>query len=147
MLKVLIAEDDLMIADVAEEVLVDSGYEVCGIARTVAEAVALALQHKPDLAVIDVRLADGGLGTDIPGQLGSIGRIGILYATGNPSKVMISGVEGDACLAKPYSTVDLVRGVKIVADIVATGSAAGPFPRSLQLLPAAATASEASSNG
>lgn len=31
MLKVLIAEDDLMIADLAEEILVDEGYEVCGI--------------------------------------------------------------------------------------------------------------------
>ena len=40
--KVLIAEDDLMIADMLEMSLVDSGYEVCGIARTVAEAVALA---------------------------------------------------------------------------------------------------------
>lgn len=147
MVKVLIVEDDLMIADVAEEVLVDSGYEVCGIARTVAEAVALGLQHKPDLAVIDVRLADGGLGTDIPGQLRALGRVGILYATGNPSKVLLSGVEGDACLAKPYSTVDLVRGVKIVAEIVATGSAAGPFPRSLQLLPSTADVSRAPANG
>jgi DNA-binding response OmpR family regulator len=30
MLKVVIAEDDLMIADMAEEMLVDAGYEVCG---------------------------------------------------------------------------------------------------------------------
>lgn len=147
MVKVLIVEDDLMIADVAEEVLIDSGYEVCGIARTVAEAVALGLQHKPDVAVIDVRLADGGLGTDIPGQLHALGRIGILYATGNPSKVLLSGVEGDACLAKPYSTVDLVRGVKIVTEIVATGAAAGPFPRSLQLLPPAVAATQAPANG
>ena len=57
MLKVLIAEDDLMLADLAEEILVDAGYEVCGIARTVAEAVALAQHHKPDLAVLDLRLA------------------------------------------------------------------------------------------
>jgi len=61
--KVLIAEDDLMIADLAEDMLVGQGYEVCGIARTVPEAVALGRQHRPDLAVIDLRLADGGLGT------------------------------------------------------------------------------------
>jgi response regulator of citrate/malate metabolism len=36
----LISEDDLMIADLAEEILVENGYEVCGITRTVAEAVA-----------------------------------------------------------------------------------------------------------
>ena len=30
MVKVLIAEDDLKIADMVEEILVDAGYEVCG---------------------------------------------------------------------------------------------------------------------
>ena len=147
MLKVLIVEDDLMIADVAEEVLADSGYEVCGIARTVAEAVALGLQHKPDIAVIDVRLADGGLGTEIPGQWSALGRVGILYATGNPTKVLLDGVKGDACLDKPYSTVDLVRSVKIVADIIAIGSAEGLLPRSLHLLPPIVAASRTSANG
>ena len=67
--RVLIVEDDLMMADMVEMLLVDSGYEVCGIARNVADAVALARSHKPDLAVIDVRLADGDLGTEIPAHL------------------------------------------------------------------------------
>ena len=47
MQKVLIAEDDLMIADMIEEILVNDGYEVCGIARTVGEAVELGRRHKP----------------------------------------------------------------------------------------------------
>ena len=42
---ILIVEDDLMIADMLEEILVDAGYTVCGIARTVTEAVALAVRH------------------------------------------------------------------------------------------------------
>jgi CheY-like chemotaxis protein len=68
MLKVLIAEDDLMIADMTEEILQTNGYEVCGIARTVAEAVALGRDHLPDLAILDMRLADGGLGTQIAAE-------------------------------------------------------------------------------
>jgi DNA-binding response OmpR family regulator len=137
MLKVLIAEDDLMIADMAEETLVDHGYEVCGIARTVAEAVALALRHKPDLAVIDLRLADGGLGTEIPAQLGARGKLGILFATGNTSHVMLTAADGHACLAKPYRFDDLHRSLEIVAEIVATGTASPPFPRGFQVLPSA----------
>jgi CheY-like chemotaxis protein len=86
--KVLIAEDDLMIADIAEEILIEHGYEVCGIARTVAEAVVLAQHYKPDLAVLDLRLADGDLGTEIAAQLLPLGRLGALYATGNISQVM-----------------------------------------------------------
>lgn len=76
MLKVLIAEDDLMIADMVEMLLVDAGYEVCGIARTVAEAVELTQHQKPDLAVIDVRLADGDLGTEIAAQLDGLHKVG-----------------------------------------------------------------------
>jgi ActR/RegA family two-component response regulator len=108
-------------------VLVQHGYEVCGIARTVAEAVALGRLHKPDLALIDLRLADGGLGTEVAAQLGALGRLGVLYATGNISRVMSSAVYGDACLSKPYRSDDLVRGLEIVAEIVATGKASPPF--------------------
>jgi DNA-binding response OmpR family regulator len=140
MLKVLIVEDDLMIADMAEEVLVKRGYKVCGIARTVAEAVALGRCHKPDLAVIDQRLADGGLGSEAAAQLGALGRLGILYATGNVSHLMLSAAYGDACLSKPYRSDDLLRGLEIVADIVATGIASPPFPRGFQVLRSATIA-------
>ena len=59
MLKVLVVEDDFMLADFAEEILVERGYEVSGIASTVAEAVALARHTRPDLVMLDLRLADG----------------------------------------------------------------------------------------
>lgn len=147
MLKVLIVEDDLMIADLAEEVLVDHGYEVCGIARTVADAVALALHHTPDFAVIDMRLADGGLGTEIAAQLESLGGLGILYASGNVSHVMLTAANGHACLAKPYSDSDLLRGLEIVAEIVATGKASLPFPRGFRVLPSLAAAVDGLTHG
>jgi DNA-binding response OmpR family regulator len=141
MLKVLIVEDDLMLADFSEEILVERGYEVCGIARTVAEAVALARHSAPDLVMLDLRLADGGLGTDVAAQLQPLCKPGILYVTGNMSQVALTN--GDACLAKPYRAVDLVRGLEIVAEIVATGKAQPPFPKGFQLLPAETADSQA----
>ena len=147
MLKVLIAEDDLMIADMAEEFLVEFGYEVCGIARTVAEAVALGRRHRPDFAVIDLRLADGGLGTEIAARLGAHGKVGVLYATGNVSHDMLTTADGHACLAKPYRATDLRRSLEIVAEIVATGTASPPFPRGFQVLPSAALGPREHSHG
>jgi DNA-binding response OmpR family regulator len=137
MLKVLIAEDDLMIADMAEEMLVAAGYEVCGIARTVDEAVVIARRHKPDLAVIDLRLAGGGLGTEIAAQLSDLTELGVLYASGNMLHVVLTATDGHACLAKPYRSSDLVRGLEIVAELVATGTALPPFPHGFQVLPTA----------
>jgi DNA-binding response OmpR family regulator len=138
MLKVLIVEDDLMLADFSEEILVERGYEVCGIARTVTEAVTLARLWKPDLVMLDLRLADGDLGTEVAAQLRESGKPGILYITGNVSQVALTN--GDACLAKPSRSVDLLRGLEIVAGIVSTGKAELPFPQGFHLLQPAADA-------
>jgi two-component system, response regulator PdtaR len=140
MRKVVIVEDDLMIADMAKETLLGRGYEVCGIARTVSEAVALCRRRRPDLAVIDLRLdgialADGSLGTDVVARLGSMGRLGVLYASGNLTSAMMTVIGGHACLAKPYTSDDLVRALEIVAEIVATGTASPPFPHGFRVLP------------
>jgi len=137
MLKVSIAEDDLMIADMTEAILVAQGYEVCGIARTVAKAVELAWYYRPDLAVIDLRLAEGGLGTEIAAQLSDLPQLGILYASGNMLDTVLTAIDGHACLAKPYRSVDLLRGLQIVAELVATGTALPPFPYGFQVLPEA----------
>jgi len=140
--KVLIAEDDLMIADMAEEFLFQRGYDVCGIARTVDEAVALARLHKPDLVVIDMRLADGGLGTQVAAELKLLPHLGILYASGNLSQIILTAANGHACLSKPYRGTDLVRGLEIVSNLVATGKASAPFPHGFQVLPSATAPAE-----
>jgi DNA-binding response OmpR family regulator len=134
MLTVLIVEDDLMIADSAADIILENGYQVCGIARTVAEGVALARLHEPDLALVDLRLADDELGTEVAAQLAPRGKLGILYATGNISQVVLSLADGHACLSKPYRAADLLRSLEIVTEIVDTGAAFPPFPRGLQIL-------------
>jgi len=98
-LKVLIAEDELIIADLLEETLIMSGYEVCGIARTVDEAVALAKLSKPDLAVFDVRLAHGGHAPDIARRIDRQ-TLGILYATGaDARRSALTRADGIAMIA------------------------------------------------
>jgi DNA-binding response OmpR family regulator len=54
----MIAEDDLLMADMLEEVLVASGFEVRGIARTVEEGVALAApgHRRPALEQLPPRI-------------------------------------------------------------------------------------------
>lgn len=137
MLKVLIAEDEAMIAMFLEEILVEHGYEVCGIASTVAEAVALAKAHKPDLAVIDLHLADKGLGTEIVAQLSDMKNLGVLYTSG-ASQTILTTTEGHARLAKPFQNTELVRSLEIVTELLSSGLASPPFPLGFQLLPAAA---------
>ncbi len=131
---VMIAEDDLPMADMLEEVLITGGYEVCGIARTVQEGIELGDRCKPDLAVLDIRLADGGLGMDIATRLHSRDGIGILYASGNSSHMGLTKNDGEALLRKPYQPEDVVRALKIVEQIIDTREASQPFPRGFSLL-------------
>jgi DNA-binding response OmpR family regulator len=135
MLKILIAEDDWMIAEYLKEILTQNGYEVVGIARTVAEAVTLSLTHKPDLAVLDLYLADGGLGTEIVVRLKDT-KLGVLYAAADPSK--LTAADGHAYLQKPYRYDDLLRSLEVVGDILATGRANPPLPIALSVLRPAA---------
>jgi len=119
---------------------------VCGIAADVGGAVSLALREKPDLAVIDMRLADGGLGTEIANQLKGRHKLGILYATGNASNVILTTDHGHACISKPYSEAGLIRALDVVTQIVATGEAPLPFPKGFKVLPDA-TQNRPSANG
>ena len=143
MLKVLIAENDLLMADMLEEIVVNGGFEVCGIARSVAQGVALGRLHKPDLALLDLRLTAGGLGTEIAAQLDRTG-LGILYATGNAGQIDLSRADGEACLDKPYRPADVIRALHIVSEIVRTGTASPPFPAGFRLLE---TLGKAAGNG
>jgi DNA-binding response OmpR family regulator len=112
-LKVLIAEDDLVVANSIAKAVGGAGYEVCGVARTVSEGVALGRATRPDLAIIDIRLAGGGLGTELVTQLRDNAHIGVLYASAYIDQP-IRLAAGDACIAKPYSTEDLLCALKIV---------------------------------
>ena len=132
--KVLIAEDDLIMADLLESTLTNAGYEVCGIASTVGKAVQLGERHKPDLAVLDLKLAEGGSGTDIATSLKRQGHVGVLYATGHSRTTGLTILDGEACITKPYRTKDIVRGLQIVEQIVRTGRASGPLPRGFSVL-------------
>jgi CheY-like chemotaxis protein len=135
MRKIIIAEDDLYAAETIECFLRDSGYDVCGIAPTVEAAIELGERHKPHLAILDIRLANGGLGMDIAARFNQQEhRLGILYATGKIGQIHLTKAHGDAYLGKPYRPEDLLLAVKIVEEIASTGRASQPFPLRFRVL-------------
>ncbi len=83
---VLIVEDEALVALTIEDALLDGGWNVCGIADTAAGALDLARRHRPNLAVLDVRLAGGDDGVALAEALVLLGPIGILFATGNTER-------------------------------------------------------------
>jgi DNA-binding response OmpR family regulator len=134
-LLVMIVEDNLMLADLLEEVLVSHGHRVCGIARTVDQGVRLGRDSSPDLAIIDVRLADNGFGPDVAAALADQTQMAVLYATGNLDIAMVLDARGQGCLVKPYRVEDLVQSLDVVDELHRFGHATSPIPRGFHILP------------
>jgi CheY-like chemotaxis protein len=136
-MQVLVVEDDFMLADCLADALLDDGHTVCGIAATVAEALVLARQHHPDVAVVDMQLRGRERGSDIAEQLkesGDLGQTGILYVTGEAERVFREARVGHACLSKPYTLSALGSALKIVREIAGEGFTSRVLPRGLRLL-------------
>jgi DNA-binding response OmpR family regulator len=136
-MKILITEDDLMLADFLEEAIAELGHSVCGIAGDVGQSVALARVHQPDVAIIDIHLAGTELGSDIVDQLaasGDLGCMGVLYVTGEADQVFSEARSGHACLRKPYSMHALEAALAIVRDIASECRTSRTLPHGMRLL-------------
>ena len=68
-LRVLVVEDECLIAADITDLLLEFGYEVCAVARTADEALAAAFRYLPDIVLTDVRLAQGSSGVDAANRI------------------------------------------------------------------------------
>jgi two-component system, response regulator PdtaR len=131
--RVVIVDDDFMVADGLEEILIDAGYLVCGIAGTIADAVQIAQKHRPNLGVVDLRLLHGEMGTDAVAALRRIGELRVLYATGTSNHPLLDLAKGDGCISKPYSAPSILSALRIVSEGLSRPCPI-PFPQGFRLL-------------
>jgi DNA-binding NarL/FixJ family response regulator len=117
--RVLVVEDDFLIAMQTEIALTAAGFEVVGPATTAEEAVALAGEAQPVLAVMDIRLASTRDGIDAARQLYQDFSIRCIFATAHDDARTRGRAEPYAPLGwlpKPYTMASLVA---VVAEAVA----------------------------
>jgi DNA-binding NarL/FixJ family response regulator len=110
-MRLLIAEDDELVVLGLTLVVEQLGYTVCGIARTASEAVTLAELHHPDLALVDVALADGSNGLsaarDISGRLG----IPVVVCSAHATAADALAAGASRFLLKPFGIDALAEAV------------------------------------
>jgi CheY-like chemotaxis protein len=58
-LRILLVEDDAVIATLLAEMLESLGHSVCAIAATQADAVSEAVYHRPEFMIVDAQLREG----------------------------------------------------------------------------------------
>ena len=103
--KVLIVEDEALVAMLVEDALLDAGFDVMGPAATVAEAMALLEAAAPDAVVLDLNLA-GETSAPVADLLARRG-IPYVIATGYGASGLPSGHQNAMVLAKPYDPAEL----------------------------------------
>lgn len=126
-MKILIIEDEFLIAEGVSLTLQSAGHEVTGIAEDLSTALALARQEKPDMAFVDIKLANGSNGLDVARALKAMG-VACVFATGNPPNKAQAGGVGLGYIAKPFSPRVLVQTAAFVAGTLSSSAPAATAP-------------------
>lgn len=99
--RILIIEDEALVAMELRFVLEDLGYEIAGMASDAGTARGLAHEAGVDLALVDIHLSDGATGVELGRELAQEKGVTVLYMTANPGMVR-DGVAGTiGVLSKP----------------------------------------------
>ena len=106
--RVLLVEDELLIALDLQDTLEDDGHEVVGIARNME--TALSLVGNASVALVDLNLVDGRTGPEIGRRLASEHGVTVVYLTGNPEQLN-GGVEGTVGVLRKPCSPDTVLAV------------------------------------
>src|ERR1700758_3792833 len=100
---VLIIEDETFIAMDLESLVRNLGHNVIGVARTHADAVALAKNRKPGLILADIQLADGSSGLDAVNELLRSFEVPVVFITAYPERFLTGERPEPAFLiSKPF---------------------------------------------
>ena len=101
--RVLIIEDEPLISMQLEGLVEDLGHEVCGMAATRDQAVALAEAQAPSLVLADIQLADGSSGIDAVDDILGSANVPVVFITAYPERLLTGERSEPAFLVtKPF---------------------------------------------
>lgn len=105
---VLIIEDEPIIAMDIEQLVLQCGHQVAGIAHTQADAVKLAKETKPGLILADINLGPGGDGIQAVAEITSSFNVPVIYVTAYPERLLTGEtMEPSFVITKPFDPLTL----------------------------------------
>jgi len=116
--RALIVEDEFLIAEGLRYQLDALSVDVCGVACTAEEALELAVSHRPDLILMDVRLDSKRDGVDAAIDIHAAKlNAPVIFVTGSREQATLDRIALDhpaATLFKPVSEQQLKRTIEAV---------------------------------
>ena len=117
-LKILIVEDELIIASDIEMILTDAGYEVTGIATSYEDAIQSIAANKPDLILLDINLESDADGVILAEEINKNYHIPFIYLTSNTDPLTVNRVKRTnpaGFIVKPFNEKEILTNIEIVA--------------------------------
>lgn len=118
-LRVLIVEDEAVLAHELGFLLQSMGFDVSGLASSRAEALALSEQASPDIALVDLRLADGMTGLQLADALEERYGTKVVLVTGHAKALAAGDLLGRFIAGKPLNDTEMMsvmRGVQAALE-------------------------------
>lgn len=134
-LRVLIVEDQFLIAKQVEVILQGAGYAVAGTANNRADALRLAAATGPGLALVDLSLADGVTGMEIGRWIADHTGAAVVFTTANMRRLPADLCGAVGVLEKPFTKFELLSAMRYLAARLADDRHRPPKPNGLILSP------------
>jgi DNA-binding response OmpR family regulator len=130
-LKIMIVEDEMLLAMELESEVELAGHQVTGIAMSSSQAKELISTSRPDFAFVDIHLMDGPTGVDVGRELAAAD-IPYIFVSGNIKKIPEDFAGALGAIEKPYTMNGMKNALAYVSAIV-RGDDSGAPPASLVL--------------
>jgi two-component system response regulator LytT len=114
--KILVVEDELIIADNICDALEELGYEALEPAISYTEAIGRIEEEKPDIAILDIQLSGKKTGIDIAKKIRESYHFPFIFLTSNGDPLTLNQakeVMPPAYLIKPFSKEELYTSIEI----------------------------------
>jgi DNA-binding response OmpR family regulator len=131
-MEILIVEDEFLIGLLMQRTLRSAGHGVLGPARTADEGVRLARRERPDLALIDIRLAEGTDGVEAARTMWRLFETPSILVTAYAQDARRAAAVAIGCLHKPFSPLELLDAVRIGGRFL-DGRTPAPAPHNFEL--------------
>ncbi|MDG3582191.1 LytR/AlgR family response regulator transcription factor [Galbibacter pacificus] len=116
LIKILIVEDNVIIADDMQSMLEDIGYEIVANVVDYESAVEALSSQDIDLALVDIVLASKKTGIDLGKHIRQNYNIPFIFVTSNSDKATVENaksVKPNGYLVKPFEQQDLFTSIEI----------------------------------
>lgn len=118
-LRVLIVEDEMLLAMDIEALVEDCGHEVVAEVASLDEFEALAFDTCPQLALVDLHLAKGSSGLDVCRGISlRWPECVVVFLTANVSKLPPDYAGGHGVIAKPFSQSGMITALDYLSDAI-----------------------------